>query len=169
MCDTRRPGGGRAKGGEDDRLPRPEDKPLGVDDDRSSGKFAFRWDHILHTGGSVEWPGRRVLSNFKRAGEGDRILCYRPASGRRSWSGIAEVVHPFIEGVQDMEVKGPPPLSRTIPYKVQAPPRYRETQAARLRHRGTMFSLTAPFVRRVREWPEEMADHRGARLLGVAG
>lgn len=145
----------------------PRDKPLQVWMMIASEKYAFRWDHILRTGGSVEWPGRRVLSNFKRAGEGDRILCYQTGIREKGLVGIAEVVHPFIEGVQDMEVKGLHRFPRTIPYEgFRHLPEYRETQAARLRHRGTMFSLTGPFVRRVRERLEEMGDHRGARLLG---
>ena len=145
------------------------DKPIHVWMMISSEKYSFRWDHILRTGGSVEWSGRRVLSNFKRAGEGDRILCYQTGIREKGLVGIAEVVHPFIEGVQDMEVKGLHRFPRTIPYEwFRQLPEYRQTQAARLRHRGTMFSLTEPFVRRVREVLEEMGDHTGARLLGGA-
>jgi hypothetical protein len=143
------------------------DKPVHVWMMISSDKYSFRWDHILRTGGSVEWSGRRVLSNFKRAGEGDRILCYQTGVREKGLVGIAEVVHPMIEGIQDMEIKGIHRFPRTIPYEwFRHLPEYRETQAARLRHRGTLFSLTEPFVRRVRELLEEMGDSRGARLLG---
>ncbi|MEW9032810.1 MAG: EVE domain-containing protein [Planifilum fimeticola] len=143
------------------------DKPFHVWMMISSNKYSFRWDHILRTGGSVEWSGRRVLSNFKRAGEGDRILCYQTGVREKGLVGIAEVVHPMIEGIQDMEIKGIHRFPRTIPYEwFRHLPEYRETQAARLRHRGTLFSLTEPFVRRVRELLEEMGDLRGVRLLG---
>jgi hypothetical protein len=142
------------------------DNPIHVWMMISSEKYSFRWDHILRTGGSVEWPGQRVLSNFKRAGEGDRILCYQTGVREKGLVGIAEVVHPFIEGVQAMEVKGLHRFPRTIPYEVfRHLPEYRQTQAARLRHRGTMFSLTESFVRRMRGLLEEMGDYRGSRLL----
>lgn len=62
------------------------DKPFHVWMMISSDKFSFRWDHILRTGGSVEWSGRRVLSNFKRAGKGTGSSATRPAFGRRGWS-----------------------------------------------------------------------------------
>lgn len=132
----------------------------------SSDKHSFRWDHILRTGESVEWSARRVLSNFKRAGEGDRILCYQTGIREKGLVGIAEVVHPMIEGIRNMEIRGLHRFPQTISYQwFRKLPEYRQTQAARLRHRGTMFSLTGPFIRRVRERLKEMGDLEGAQLL----
>src|SRR5690606_24417911 len=80
----------------------------------------------------------------------------------RGLVGIAEVVHPMIEGIRNMEIRGLHRFPQTISYQwFRKLPEYRQTQAARLRHRGTMFSLTGPFIRRVRERLKEMGDLEG--------
>src|SRR5690606_36790472 len=143
------------------------DKPFHVWMMISSDKFSFRWDHILRTGGSVECSGRRVLSSFKRAGEGDRIHCYQTGVREKGLVGIGWGVHPMCQGMHDMEIERITRVQRTVPYEwFRLLREYRATQASTLRHRGPLCSLTDPFVRLVRELMEEMGGLRGARLLG---
>ena len=56
----------------------------------------FRWEHIMD-GESVRWNMRNVYRNFKNAGKGDIILCYRGGSAHNALVGIAEVRRNFLK------------------------------------------------------------------------
>lgn len=124
----------------------------------------FRWEHILEEQRSVFWWLRRLPRNFKAARDGDLILCYRSGSAKRGLVGLAEVEEGFND--DGIVVKGLMPFNETIGYdEFKNEPVYQTTEAGRLRNRGTLFAVDAPFIQWVWQRLKSCGDGESAAML----
>jgi 5-methylcytosine-specific restriction protein B len=124
----------------------------------------FRWEHILESQRSTFWWTRKLPRNFRKAWDGDLILCYRSGSEKRGLVGLAEVEEGF--NGDGISVKGLQPFRQMIPFdEFKNEPVYKTTEAGRLRNRGTLFAVNREFVAWITQRLKEFGDREAADLL----
>lgn len=130
----------------------------------SDAAAPFRWEHILDIQASTFWWLRRLPRNFRMAWDGDLILCYRSGNEQRGLVGLAKVEEGF--NGDGITVKGIRAFKQMILYDdFKHHPVYKNTEAGRMRNRGTLFGVNHAFVQWVRDMLELNGDIESAAFL----